>query len=556
MRAITLVKFRRPVMFFRAMTHWPCKSIGRNKPPVYGAVISSTRTILATTAVALPAVKACKDKMTATIISSETKGVLMEMIGEGVAVYRASELRKRCRVLLLVISIFSAMVPSAVTASSFRILDQGAAAAGQSNAFTAQADDPSAIYYNPAGMMQLRGVQTYIGTTLLGGSTSFRNAAGQTARGDFNGSIAYPPPSNLYITGNLHDLGVSAPVLRNMAVGIGLTFPFGTIYRWPTNGPFATATTGAALPLLNIKPTVAYRVNDRLSLGLGLDIYTFSNLIGEGKYEQRLIGGPAVGPLAGAPLEINGKDTALGFNVSFLYTPLVNAEGKPLANIGVIYRSQATLHLGGEFRANGGLVSDASTTLVLPQVLTGGIALWPVRDRDREWKLEVDVDYTGWKSIRNLDVHTSSSAFGTIPFPQNYRSGYTIMLGTEHKWLHPELLPNWEVALRGGYWHSQAPTPDSAFNPSIPDADNHSISVGMGFLCGAGGRFLGLVECGSAREGLFATKAIGIDLAYKALFYETRTVSGNANPIAVPGSVNGTYQTTYHIGSINLRVNF
>ncbi|MBA2252709.1 MAG: outer membrane protein transport protein [Nitrospirales bacterium] len=456
--------------------------------------------------------------------------------------------------VLLFICLLSAVWPSAVSASSFRILDQGAGAAGQSNAFTAQADDPSAIYYNPAGMMQLRGVQTYFGTTLLGGSTSFRNAAGQTARGDFNGSIAYPPPSNIYITGNLQDLGVSAPVLRNMAVGVGLTFPFGTLYRWPNNGPFSTATTGAALQLLNIKPTVAYKFNDRLSVGLGLDIYTFSNLIGEGQYEQRLIssGGPGLPP-AGTPLEINGKDTALGFNTSFLYTPLLNGDGKPLANIGMVYRSQATLHLNGDFLAGGTSLSQASTTLVLPQVLTGGIAIWPVRDHDRDWKLEVDVDYTGWKSIRNLDVHLSP-ALGTIPFPQNYRSGYTIMVGTEYKWLHPEVLPNWEIALRAGYWHSQSPTPDAAFNPSVPDADNHSISVGLGLLCKEGGRFLGLFECAGSENKFL--RAVGLDVAYKALLYETRTVSGNANPVAIPGSVNGRYQTTYHVGSVNLRVNF
>ena len=468
---------------------------------------------------------------------------------------RHNFIRSTALTLILVINVLLICPRSGYTAS-FRILDQGAAAAGQSNAFTAQADDPSAIYYNPAGMMQLRGVQTYFGTTLLGGSTSYRNTAGQTARGDFNGSVAYPPPSNIYITANLNDVGLAAPVLRNMAVGIGLTFPFGTLYRWPTNGPFATATTGAALQLLDIKPTLAYKVNDRLSLGVGLDIYTFSGLIGEGQYEQRLIssGGPGLPP-GGTPLEVNGKDTALGFNVSALYTPLVNADGKPLANIGIIYRSQATLHLDGEFRAGGALVSDASTTLVLPQVITGGIALWPVRDRDREWKLEMDIDYTGWKSVRNLDVHLSPP-LGTIPFPQNYRSGFTIMVGTEHRWLHPDILPNWEIALRGGYWFSQSPTPDSSFNPSIPDADNHSISVGLGLLCKEGGRFLGFVECGGSEKKRFLPQAIGLDLAYKALLYETRTVSGNANPIAIPGSVNGTYQTTYHVGSINLRVNF
>jgi long-chain fatty acid transport protein len=457
---------------------------------------------------------------------------------------------------LVLVFISMVLLPTQGYGASFRILDQGAAAAGQSNAFTAQADDPSAIYYNPAGMVQLRGVQAYFGTTLLGGSTSYKNPAGQSARGDFNGSIAYPPPSNIYITANLKDIGVATPILSNMAVGIGLNFPFGTLYRWPSNGPFATATTGAALQLLNIKPTLAYKISDRLALGVGLDIYTFSSLIGEGQYEQRLLSSGGSGlPPAGTPLEINGKDTALGFNVSAMYTPLVNADGKPLANIGVIYRSQAALHLGGEFRAGGALVSDASTTLVLPQVLTGGIALWPVRDRNREWKLEMDMDYTGWKSIRNLDLHLSPT-LGTIPFPQNYRSGYTIMIGTEHKWLHPDVLPNWEIALRGGYWHSQSPTPDSSFNPSVPDADNHSISVGLGFLCKEGGRFLGLFECGKSEKRLFMTHAIGLDLAYKALLYETRTVSGNANPVAIPGSVNGTYQTTYHVGSINLRVNF
>jgi long-chain fatty acid transport protein len=458
--------------------------------------------------------------------------------------------------IVLLLFLLLGIGASAVYGASFRIMDQGAAAAGQSDAFTAQADDPSAIHYNPAGMMQLRRVQTYLGTNLVGGSTSFRNGAGQTARGDFAGSVASPPPSNVYITANLRDLGVSAPILGNMAVGIGLTFPFGTVYRWPNSGPFATATTGAALQLLDIKPTVAYKLNDHLSFGLGLDIYTFSSFIGDAQYEQRLLssGGPGLPP-GGASLEINGKDTALGFNVSALYTALVNADGKPLANIGVIYRSQATLHLGGEFIAAGTSLSPASTTLVLPQILTGGIALWPIRNQDRDWKLELDVDYTGWKSVRNLDVHLSP-ALGTIPFPQNYRSGFTIMVGTEHKWLHPEMLPNWEIALRGGYWHSQAPTPDSAFNPSVPDADNHSISVGLGFLCKDGGRFLGLIECRSSEKLGFMTQAIGLDMAYKALLYETRTVSGNANPIAIPGSVNGTYQTTYHIGSINLRVNF
>ena len=70
------------------------------------------------------------------------------------------------------------------------------------------------------------------------------------------------------------------------------------------------------------------------------------------------------------------------------------------------------------------------------------------------------------------------------------------------------------------------------------------------------GHFLGLIECGKAEGGILRPKAIGLDLAYQAIFYETRTVSGNLNPVAIPGVVNGTYQTTLHVGMINLRVNF
>lgn len=187
-------------------------------------------------------------------------------------------------------------------------------------------------------------------------------------------------------------------------------------------------------------------------------------------------------------MELNGRDTATAFNLSMLYTPLRNADGQPIANIGVVYRSQATLHLSGSLLANGGVVQGTSTTLVLPQVITGGMAVWPVRDRAHEWKLELDVDYTGWKSMRNLDVHLSSGS--TIPFPQNFHSTFMVMVGTEYKWIQPRILSAWDVTLRGGYAHDQSPVPDLTYNPTLPaDANSHVLSIGAGFLCKGNGQF-------------------------------------------------------------------
>ncbi len=458
----------------------------------------------------------------------------------------------RLRVGMAALVLGCLLPPASASATGFRILDQSASAVGQSGAFTAQADDPSALFYNPAGMTQLRGVQFSAGTILAGGHTSFDSQTGATARGDFGGSVAFPPPINFYATANLKDVGLAG--LSGVTAGIGVLSPFGILYRYANEAPFSTAVTRQTLPLLDIKPTLAYRFNDQLSVGVGADIYTFASFWGAGQGVTKLNNAGLPGIPAGAPLEINGGDTAAGFNASLMYTPFRNSDGKPLVNIGFVYRSQATLHLNGNFLANGGLIADASTTLVLPQVFTGGVAVWPVRDPDHEWKLELDVDYTGWKSLRNTDVHLSNGT--TIAFPQNWRSTYTVMIGTEYKWLRPERLPHWEVALRGGYWHSQSAVPDTSFSPTVPDADNHSISVGLGLLCKEQGRFLGLLACEGSSIGPIRSRAIGLDLAFQTLLYETRTVAGNQNPVAIPGVINGTYQTAWYVGAVNLRVNF
>src|SRR5438094_8742458 len=80
--------------------------------------------------------------------------------------------------------------PSIGQATGFRIVDQSASATGQASAFTAQADDASAVYYNPDGMTQLRRVQVSLGTLLIGGSTCFTRPTRVTERGGLSGSLA------------------------------------------------------------------------------------------------------------------------------------------------------------------------------------------------------------------------------------------------------------------------------------------------------------------------------------------------------------------------------
>ena len=452
------------------------------------------------------------------------------------------------RMLMLLALTVIVGITAPVSAQVPRVYGQGAAASGMGNAFAAQADNPSALHYNPAGMTQLRGVQLMGGLSLVGGATDFRSPSGVTTTGDHDGTVAWPGPGHGYLTANLQDLGLSS--LGNMTVGIGITTPFGSVMRWPDNSPLRTITTFTALPLFDIKPTIAYQLTQDLSIGVGADIYTFASFFGEGHAELQSISPGGLVP-AGGKLEFNGKDTAAGFNVGGLYTALRNGSGQPIANLAVVYRSQATLHLDGAFSANGVKIQDATTTLVLPQVITGGIALWPIRNPEREWKVELNVDYVGWKSVRSLDIHLANGF--TIPQPQNWKSTYTILVGTEYRWLQLERFPGWEVSVRGGYTNQQTQVPDLTFNPGVPSADLHVISSGIGLICRENGSVLGLIPCGSLGVGPLKPKLVGVDLFYQAFLYEPRTISG-VSGIRAP--VNGRYDTTLHAGGLSVRVSF
>ncbi len=443
-----------------------------------------------------------------------------------------------CSVVMMVVF----LLPSNASAQAIRFQPQGAAAAAQGNAFAAQADDASAIHFNPAGLAQVDGVQSIAGSNLMGGSIKYKSPAGLDTGGDFGDSITSPPPSHFYLSANLGALGAST--LSPVTLGLGLTSPYGSNTRYPVDGPFNTAITSAALPLIDIKPTVAYKLNDQLAIGVGADIYTFVGFLGQGHAEQRQVGS---GALAGASVEFNGNGTGAGANLSLLYTPLRNGDGKPLASIGLVYRTQAVVPLSGSLLINGAKVADASTSLVLPQIYTGAIAIWPVRTSEREWKLEVDVEYVGWKSNRDLDIHLSSG--GVVPQPQQWKTVPVVMIGTEYKWLNPAWLPQWDVAVRSGYTRTENPVPDTTFNPGIISLSSNTLSMGAGFLCKGQGRFLGMVPCGGTSA--LWPKAIGLDAAFQEWFYEARTVTGNLNP-----TVDGTYHAFVHLGTVSVKFMF
>ncbi len=452
--------------------------------------------------------------------------------------------RQRFLFSLLIGFLVLSALPEKLLADGFRVLDQSAAATGQGAAVSAQADDAAAVHYNPAGLTQLRGIHLSTGTLIIGGHTTFKSDSGSTVRGDLGKGFANPPPSTFFITADLPTLGLRQ--LPNWRIGFGINSPFALEANYPDNSAIAPVTTSAAIPLLNLKPTLAYKVNTYVSIGAGLDIYTFSSLVGEGHAEVRQTAAPgnAFGIPAGTSIEVNGKDTALAFNASLLWTPLRNSEDQPLMNLGFVYRHGADLNLKGDFIVGGSKLATAKTTLELPNVYTWAIAGWPIRNSNRAWKVEVDVEYADWSDFKDLNVQLSNGA--TIPQPRNRGAAWIVMIGTEYTEISPAYLPDWDISLRGGYVRSATPVPSRTIDPSNPDSIFNAFSVGVGFHCRGKGKFLGFIPCTA-----LGTKSLGLDLAYQSVLYQSRGVNNNQQPI-----LNGEWDTIFKVGAISLEAEF
>src|SRR5882672_12859099 len=136
---------------------------------------------------------------------------------------RGGPMRNRAAVILAVLALGQAAA-GAVFASGYSIYEQGARAMANAGAFAARADDPSAMFFNPAGIVQLKGQRFNFGTTaiFLTGSSFDSDLSGNSF--DQVDNVAWP--SNLYYTQTVGD---------RYAWGVALTSPFGLKTEWPGN---------------------------------------------------------------------------------------------------------------------------------------------------------------------------------------------------------------------------------------------------------------------------------------------------------------------------------
>ena len=153
-----------------------------------------------------------------------------------------------------------AVVPS-VLGLGFDNPDQDARATGQGEAFVAQADDASAIFYNPAGLTQFKGTEFTSGLQADFPDSRLKGGGPGT---EMNTMATIP---HIYASS---DFGLTNSPWR---FGLGFTVPFGNMANFPRTGPFRYLVTSASLAVYDIPPMIAFQVNEHLSLAVGVYVY-------------------------------------------------------------------------------------------------------------------------------------------------------------------------------------------------------------------------------------------------------------------------------------------
>jgi long-chain fatty acid transport protein len=379
---------------------------------------------------------------------------------------------------LLVLS-FGLLAECGVQGGGFRLPNQDPEAIARGDAFAATADNPSAIYYNPAGITQMEGQNVRAGVYVISPGAEYKSPTGVTTKA--NSSPEAVPQA--YYVGSFDKL----PML---SFGLGMYAPYGLALDWGNNTQFNTVAEKGSLLYLCFNPVVAWKISDTLSVGAGPTI-NYS----EATFKR------AIGLIPGDQFSFDGDGVACGFNAGILYQP------HPMWSFGVNYRYATDVNYKGTSSTSPSPPFPASTSssasIHFPQFAVGGISFRPTTD----WNIEFDLDWANWGSLKQITL--MNTAAGNVPITLNYQNSFMYELGVTR-----QLGKGYFGSV--GYIFNANSSPDANFNPLIPDSNLQLGSIGFG------------------HHGKWWDWAVAYHFGYNG----GRTVQSSANPL-----VDGTYKT-------------
>lgn len=331
-------------------------------------------------------------------------------------------------------------------AAGFQLSEQSAIQMGRAMAGAGiVGDDLSAVHYNPAGMTLLSGTRMQATGTWVAVNLDYEGDSGQSENGRLKGQII---PAG-FITHQIND---------SLWAGLGLTVPYGMGTEYGEGWEGKSRGTESMILTFDINPNLAWKVNEKLSVGGGISLQYAKAELGMG-----------MGPMQA---NVKGDSWARGWNVGLMFQPVETVR------LGLAYRSNISHNADGHTTLNNGLVltnirSDMEVRIKTPDTITFS-ATWEATDALR---LSGTARWSKWSNFHSLDVQNLDLAgpqFSSTVVENNWDDTWFFSVGADYKL-------NGQWTIRGGVAYDQGPVENQYRMAVIPDTDRVWFSGGASY---------------------------------------------------------------------------
>jgi len=351
----------------------------------------------------------------------------------------------------IALALLTLALPAAAVAGGFFLYELGTPDVGLASAgYAARAQDASTEFTNPAGMTMLDHSQMLGGLQPIYGQFNFNPGNGTTTRGTDGGNALIQLPGGSFF--------FVYSVSSRLKLGFGSFAYFGGALEYNLNWTGRYFLQGATILGFSFMPSVAYRVNDWLSVGGGLNVMlgflrekaAVRNLVpgndGQVKYQDYT---PGIGGDIGIMLQPDDKT-----RVGITYLTPVDLNFSAVPHLRGVGPGVVTL-LG----RRGFLGSSVDLGITVPQEVMVSV----YREVTDRLALLGNVNWQNWSQFGQVGIGINSADPKSLTQNLNYQDTWQIAVGAQFK-----LSPQW--LLSAGY----------AFDSSMVSNSNRTVSAPVG----------------------------------------------------------------------------
>ncbi|MEZ8105965.1 outer membrane protein transport protein [Vibrio cortegadensis] len=359
---------------------------------------------------------------------------------------------KHCSLLTV-----SILLACNANAAGFQVAEHSASGLGR--AFSGEgavADNASVLARNPAAMTLFETAQFSGALSIVDPEVDVYDVTNSEQSNDV--APMQIVPATYYIS----------PINESWAWGIGLFTTYGVATDYPDDISAGDMAGDTSLLSVNINPNIAYRLNDQVSLGAGINIVYAEAELTRHKgslYQFFNSGSQKSDKLIG----MTGETIAYGWNVGGLY------ELDQHNRFGFSYRSKVDLDFDdGEFSSYDSDIASSSKVDGRLQIsLPAIIELSAFHQLNDQWAVHYGWQQTDWSSFKELKATSTDCANGVCFYkPEKYDDNNRYSFGATYS-------VNQTWTLRAGIAYDEQAGKATL---SIPDSDRFWYSAGLTYV--------------------------------------------------------------------------